>query len=92
MKWISTKEQKPEENELVFICGAEKYDDETEYNIFTDVGCLNEDGTWWTDNDWYEGQEYFKILFWKLIKWPEEPDKLTILERIKLDNIQDDFV
>ena len=74
-----------------FICVAEKYDDETEYKILTDIGCLNEDGTWWTDNDWYEGQDYFEILFWKPIEWPEEPDKLTILERIKLDNMQKDF-
>lgn len=91
MKWISVKEQLPEENELVFICGAMKYDHETEYEIFTDIGNLTYDGNWKCDNDWYEGQEYFQILFWKPIKWPEEPNKLTILEQIKFNEINKDF-
>lgn len=91
MEWISTKEKLPNWNELVFICGAFKYDHENEYEIFTDIGDLNERGIWECDNDWYEGQEYCEILYWKPINWPEEPDKLTILEQIKLNKITGDF-
>ena len=92
MTWISVKEKLPDWNELVFICGVFKYDNDKEYRVFTDVGSIDSDDNWYMENDWYEGQEYFEILFCKPIEWPEEPDKLTILERIKLDNIQDDFV
>ena len=91
MKWISVKDKLPDLNELVFICGALKYDYEKEYSVFTDVGSVDIDDNWHMINDWYEGQEYFEILFWRPIEWPEEPDKLTILEQVKLSHIKEDF-
>ena len=92
MKWISVKEKKPETEESVFICGVTKYDDEIEYDTFIDIGYYDyTDEKWCTENDWDEGQDFIEIMFWKPIKYPKEPDKLTILEQIKLDKVSEDF-
>lgn len=92
MKWISVKEKLPELGDTVFICGVNKYDDETEYETFIDIGSYDyADKTWCTENDWDEGQEFLEIMFWKPIKYPKEPDKLTILEQIKLKKLKGDF-
>lgn len=80
MKWISVKEQLPEVNELVFICGAMKYNNESEYEIFTDIGNLTYDGNWECDNDWDEGQP------WAIVGWLTEP-KLPSEEEIRKHNI-----
>ena len=92
MKWISVKEKLPGQEYTVFICGVNKYDDETEYEIFIDLGYYDRtEEKWCTEDDWDEGQNFLEILFWKPIKYPKEPDKLAILEQIKLNDIEGDF-
>ncbi len=92
MKWISVNEKLPEQEDTVFICGVNKYDDETEYETFVDLGYYDlTEEKWCTENDWEEGQDFIQIMFWKPIKYPKEPDKLSILEQIKLNNMKEDF-
>ena len=92
MKWISVKEKLPIEENTVFICVVNKYDDETEYEISIDLAYYDHtEEKWITENDWDEGQEFLEILFWKPIKYPKKPYKLAILEQIKMKEIESDF-
>lgn len=73
MKWIDVNEDMPFPYDIVYVAGEMKYDYDNSVEYFTDTGWLNPqymDGNhpdwrrWTTDNDWYEGQEYFKITHW----------------------------
>ena len=69
--WISVKDRLPELGKYVFILIEMKYEHEKEIETVVDIGLLNEDGEFSTTNDWYEGQQHFKITHWHPIVLPK---------------------
>ena len=80
MKWIKIDDKLPPEGETVIFAGFLKYDHEEEGEYITDVGSFDYEGMdahdgklWNTWNDWYEGQQTYRIDYWKpLPRHPEE--------------------
>ena len=87
-EWIKTSERMPLEGQEVWVAGEMKYDYETKMRYFVGIGWLHdiheirlkqfndtpEDvKIWGTLNDWYEGEEHFKITHWMEIDEPEHP-------------------
>lgn len=73
--WISVKDRLPELGEYVFIAIEMKYEYETQMEIVVDIGWLNNDGDFDMINDWYEGQQHFKITHWQKVVLPDLPKK-----------------
>ena len=71
--WISTAVRMPKQFEVVLIAGRMKYDWEEEYTRFVDLGCYNGLEIE-TENDWYEGQDEFKITHWMPL--PDHPEEV----------------
>ena len=82
-EWIKTADRLPEPyiHDYVWVAGEMKYNHEEECEKFVDIGWLNPDNEketedcykWSTINDWWEGQQYFKITHWAEIKFPHHP-------------------
>ena len=69
-KVIYLDEQLPPVNQEVPLVIVEVDHGETtdsKLRIHYDEGGRNEDGTWWTENDWDEGQP------WAIVGWMPEP-------------------
>ena len=81
IEWIKISERLPNVGEYVWVAGEMKYTHEKECTKFVDLGWLNQNDRkktedyyrWDTTNDWYEGQQYFKITHWAEIKYPSYP-------------------
>ena len=68
--WISIKERMPDAKTIVIVYGQMKYAWEKDFSRFVDVATY--DGQCFdTVNDWYEGQQYFDIVYWMPL--PELP-------------------
>ena len=48
-----------------------KYDHDTQMERVVDIGWINNDGDFDMINDWYEGQQHFKITHWQKIVFPK---------------------
>lgn len=80
IEWVKTSERLPDVGENVWVAGEMKYRHEKKVEKFVDIGWLNQNNKktedyyrWETYNDWYEGQQYFKITHWAEIKFPNHP-------------------
>ena len=73
--WVSVKERMPEAETIVIVYGRMKYAWEKDFSRFVDVATY--DGQFFdTVNDWYEGQQYFDIVYWMPL--PEPPKEGSI--------------
>lgn len=72
--WISVEDRLPKIGEDVCIVIEMKYEHEKEIETVVDIGWLNEDGVFGTTNDWYEGQQYFKVTHWQEIVLPKKEE------------------
>lgn len=82
-KFIYLDEELPPVNETVVVVIAELDYGETpdnQFSLWHDFGGIYESGTWWTENDWDEGQP------WAIVGWYREP-KLPSEEEIRKHNI-----
>ena len=73
VRWIKVSDELPEFNKEVWIAGEMKYDFEEEPERFVDVGWMGYKYEQNTYNDWYEGQQYFKITHWAHLDEPKHP-------------------
>lgn len=84
--WIPVTERLPDEGQEILVAGEMKYEWETSLERFVDIGMLQDMKAyypdmptdvlkWSTINDWYEGQETYRITHWMPL--PEPP---TIIE------------
>ena len=78
--WINVEDKLPELGEYVFIAIEMKYDHDTQMERVVDIGWINNDGDFDMINDWYEGQQHFKITHWQKIVFP----KMKNYERSKV--------
>ena len=77
-EWIKTSERLPATDRYVWVAGEMKYNYQKDIDRFVDIGWLNQDNEketedyykWSTIDDWWEGQQYFKITHWAEIKIP----------------------
>ena len=76
--WHRVEEDLPNEFDTVIVYGRMKYDHEKDYEVFVDAaeyGPYNySHDRWVTWNDWYEGQEEFKITHWMPLPEPPKED------------------
>ena len=80
---IYLDEQLPPINEdvMVIVVDVEHYKStDSKLNVYYDIGGRFEDGTWWTVNDWDEGQP------WAIVGWMPEP-KLPTEEELRKHKI-----
>lgn len=85
-KWIPVEMGLPDEGQEVLVAGEMKYEWETSLERFVDIGMLQDREPyrpdmptdvlkWSTINDWYEGQDTYRITHWLPIpKHPKEKD------------------
>ena len=72
-----SKGELPTDHATVILYGKLKYEHEKEYEYFIDVGewlgnmWSSDLERWSTVNDWYEGQQEYKIIAW--MPFPEPP-------------------
>lgn len=69
--WISVKDRLPEFDEYVFIVIEMKYDHDTQMKRVVDIGWRNQDDDFDMINDWYEGQQHFKVTHWQKVVFPK---------------------
>ena len=75
MKYLRKPEYGIKEDEIEYFVGIGWLTDENEYrmNRSCHPDIPDDVDRWHTLNDWYEGQEYFKITHWMEIDEPEHP-------------------
>lgn len=77
MKRLGTTEWGISDGEMEYFVGIGWLADEDEYkkyrciHQYTDIP--EDVDRWHTENDWYEGQEYYKITHWMEMEEPEHP-------------------
>ena len=69
--WISVKDRLPELDEYVFIVIEMKYDHDNQMKRVVDIGWRNQDDDFDMINDWYEGQQHFKVTHWQKVVFPK---------------------
>lgn len=76
--WHRVENELPNEYDTVIVCGRMKYDHEKDYEVFVDAAEYGPfdyaHDRWVTWNDWYEGQEEFKITHWMPLPDPPKED------------------
>ena len=88
-RWISVKDRLPNVFEEVLVAGEMRYESDAELEKFVDIGSFvngepffNSNPrtpadvfAWSTNNDWYEGQQIYRITHWMPL--PEPPEEET---------------
>lgn len=79
---------------VYWIAGEMKYKNEKELIFFTDMAWFHPEGKedvyiWQTYNDWYEGQEYYKITHWAEFEKPtldrQERQEYSLKRKVELE-------